>query len=177
MQNDIFHFKLWFYKILRGSAVMQRCDAVLQVKSRQAEMIRILDSKSIQYELVDISVGSEVRDEMRSKAGDPTAVPPQLFNEDQYCGVRKTNFHQMKQCCSSMHSVGFPSYCHGFLSFNRTMKCSPRPSKEMQWSSSWRLHEETWLLCSVLTTSPHPTFLWRPLNLLSPHHWRCPLTF
>ncbi|XP_003969001.1 SH3 domain-binding glutamic acid-rich-like protein 3 [Takifugu rubripes] len=57
-----------------------------EVKSRQAEMMRILESKSIKYELVDISVGIEVRDEMRSKAGDPTAVPPQLFNEDQYCG-------------------------------------------------------------------------------------------
>lgn len=60
----------------------------IQVKSQQAEVIRILDSKSIQYELIDISVGGELRDEMRSKAGDPTAVPPQLFNEDQYCGVR-----------------------------------------------------------------------------------------
>lgn len=60
-----------------------------QVKSQQAEVIRILDSKSIQYELVDISVGGELRDEMRSKAGNPTAVPPQLFNEDQYCGVRE----------------------------------------------------------------------------------------
>lgn len=62
------------------------CDVVLQVKSQQAQIIRVLESKSIQYELVDISVGTEVRDEMRSKAGDPTAVPPQLFNEDQYCG-------------------------------------------------------------------------------------------
>lgn len=61
-----------------------------QVKSQQAEVIRILDSKSIQYELIDISVGGELRDEMRSKAGDPTAVPPQLFNEDHYCGVRDT---------------------------------------------------------------------------------------
>lgn len=69
------------------------CDVVLQVKSQQAQIIRVLDSKSIQYELVDISVGSEVRDEMRNKAGDPTAVPPQLFNEDQYCGVRKTRSH------------------------------------------------------------------------------------
>uniref|UniRef100_A0A3P9LJR4 SH3 domain-binding glutamic acid-rich-like protein 3 n=1 Tax=Oryzias latipes TaxID=8090 RepID=A0A3P9LJR4_ORYLA len=59
------------------------------VKSQQAEMMRILDSKSIRYELIDISVGGELRDEMRSKAGDPTAVPPQLFNEDQYCGVRR----------------------------------------------------------------------------------------
>lgn len=63
--------------------------AVFQVKSQQAEVIRILDSKSIQYVLVDISVGTQLRDEMRSKAGNPTAAPPQLFNEDQYCGVRK----------------------------------------------------------------------------------------
>lgn len=69
------------------------CDVVLQVKSQQAHIMRVLESKSIQYELVDISVGSEVRDEMRSKAGDPTAVPPQLFNENQYCGVRKTHTH------------------------------------------------------------------------------------
>ncbi|XP_027892624.1 SH3 domain-binding glutamic acid-rich-like protein 3 [Xiphophorus couchianus] len=56
------------------------------VKSQQAEVIRILESKSIRYELIDISVGGELRDEMRSKAGDPTAAPPQFFNEDQYCG-------------------------------------------------------------------------------------------
>lgn len=58
-------------------------------------MIRILESKSIQYELIDISVGGELRDEMRSKVGDPTAVPPQLFNEHQYCGVRKTHTHRL----------------------------------------------------------------------------------
>ncbi|KAG7266383.1 hypothetical protein CRUP_026043 [Coryphaenoides rupestris] len=57
-----------------------------EVKSQQAEMMRILESKSIQFELIDISVGGEVRTEMRSKAGNPTAVPPQLFNDDQYCG-------------------------------------------------------------------------------------------
>ncbi|KAK2887279.1 hypothetical protein Q8A67_015507 [Cirrhinus molitorella] len=57
-----------------------------EVKSQQAEVIRILDSKSIKYELIDISVGGAVRDEMRSKSGNPTAIPPQIFNEDQYCG-------------------------------------------------------------------------------------------
>ncbi|KAJ3609210.1 hypothetical protein NHX12_023734 [Muraenolepis orangiensis] len=56
------------------------------VKSQQAEMMRILESKSIEFELIDISVGLEVRNEMRNKAGDLTAVPPQLFNDDQYCG-------------------------------------------------------------------------------------------
>ncbi|KAK7124691.1 hypothetical protein R3I94_018919 [Phoxinus phoxinus] len=57
-----------------------------EVKSQQAEVMRILDSKSIKYELIDISVGGAVRDEMRSKSGIPTAIPPQIFNEDQYCG-------------------------------------------------------------------------------------------
>ncbi|KAL0962189.1 hypothetical protein UPYG_G00336860 [Umbra pygmaea] len=57
-----------------------------EVKSQQAEVMRILDSKSIRYELIDISVGGEVRDDMRKKSGNPTAVPPQIFNEDQYCG-------------------------------------------------------------------------------------------
>ncbi|XP_058475995.1 SH3 domain-binding glutamic acid-rich-like protein 3 [Solea solea] len=56
------------------------------VKSQQAEMIRILDSKSIKYELVDISLDEQLRGEMRSKAGDPKAAPPLLFNEDDYCG-------------------------------------------------------------------------------------------
>ncbi len=64
---------------------------VFQVKSQQAEVMRILESKSIQYELVDISMDGELREEMRSKAGNPTAAPPQLFNEDQYCGVRKVH--------------------------------------------------------------------------------------
>ncbi|MBN3321390.1 SH3L3 protein, partial [Atractosteus spatula] len=49
--------------------------------------MRILESKSVQFELIDISVGNEVREEMRSKAGNATAVPPQIFNGDQYCGV------------------------------------------------------------------------------------------
>ncbi|XP_006631467.1 SH3 domain-binding glutamic acid-rich-like protein 3 [Lepisosteus oculatus] len=57
-----------------------------EIKSQQAEVMRILESKSIQFELIDISVGNEVREEMRSKAGNATAVPPQIFNGDQYCG-------------------------------------------------------------------------------------------
>ncbi|KAG7325700.1 hypothetical protein KOW79_010625 [Hemibagrus wyckioides] len=56
------------------------------VKSEQAEVMRILEGKHIQFELIDISVGGEVRDEMRTLSGNPTAAPPQIFNDDQYCG-------------------------------------------------------------------------------------------
>ncbi|XP_007253106.2 SH3 domain-binding glutamic acid-rich-like protein 3 [Astyanax mexicanus] len=57
-----------------------------EVKSQQAEVMRILESKNIQFELIDISVGINLRDEMRAKSSNPTAVPPQIFNDDQYCG-------------------------------------------------------------------------------------------
>ncbi|KAL4617211.1 SH3 domain-binding glutamic acid-rich-like protein 3 [Arapaima gigas] len=57
-----------------------------EVKSQQAEVMRILESKNIPFEMIDISVGNEVREEMRNKAGNPSAVPPQIFNDDQYCG-------------------------------------------------------------------------------------------
>ncbi len=83
----------WFLVVMLRLSKFLMAAVVFQVKSQQAEVIRILDSKSIQYELIDISVGGELRDEMRIKAGDPTAVPPQLFNEDQYCGVRKAHTH------------------------------------------------------------------------------------
>ncbi|CAL9691223.1 unnamed protein product [Knipowitschia caucasica] len=56
------------------------------IKSQQADVTRILDSKGIKYEIIDIAQDGELREEMRKNAGDATAVPPQLFNEDQYCG-------------------------------------------------------------------------------------------
>ncbi|KAK5884031.1 hypothetical protein CesoFtcFv8_020297 [Champsocephalus esox] len=46
------------------------------VKSQQAEVMRILESKSIQYELIDISVGGGAprRDEKQSRK--PLRCPP-----------------------------------------------------------------------------------------------------
>ncbi|KAJ1176228.1 hypothetical protein NDU88_001511 [Pleurodeles waltl] len=56
------------------------------IKSQQAEITRILESKGIPYEYVDISQDNSFLEEMRTKAGNPKAVPPQIFNGDQYCG-------------------------------------------------------------------------------------------
>ncbi|XP_053560737.1 SH3 domain-binding glutamic acid-rich-like protein 3 [Bombina bombina] len=57
-----------------------------EIKSQQCELMRILDSKNIKYETIDISVDNNIREEMRQKAGDPKAFPPQVFNGDKYCG-------------------------------------------------------------------------------------------
>ncbi|XP_071432988.1 LOW QUALITY PROTEIN: SH3 domain-binding glutamic acid-rich-like protein 3 [Pithys albifrons albifrons] len=57
-----------------------------EIKSQQSEVTRILDGKNIKYELVDISQDNALREEMRAKAGNPKAIPPQIVNGDQYCG-------------------------------------------------------------------------------------------
>ena len=46
-----------------------------------------LDAKKIPYEKVDIAADEEAKKKMRDLIGDPKALPPQLFNDDTYCGV------------------------------------------------------------------------------------------
>ncbi|XP_045142758.1 SH3 domain-binding glutamic acid-rich-like protein 3 [Echinops telfairi] len=57
-----------------------------KIKSRQSEVMRILDGMRIQYQLVDISQDNALREEMRTLAGNSKATPPQIVNGDQYCG-------------------------------------------------------------------------------------------
>lgn len=87
------------------------------MKSQQAEVMRILESKNIQFELIDISVGGDIRNEMRTKSGNPNAAPPQIFNEDQYCGVSIKSF--------SLENICKYSLCLYFLLVlpSRTVQC------------------------------------------------------
>ena len=48
----------------------------------------VLASKKIAYEEVDIASSEEAKNKMREIAQDPKALPPQIANGDQYCGVR-----------------------------------------------------------------------------------------
>uniref|UniRef100_A0A670Y9A3 SH3 domain-binding glutamic acid-rich-like protein 3 n=1 Tax=Pseudonaja textilis TaxID=8673 RepID=A0A670Y9A3_PSETE len=57
-----------------------------EIKSQQSEVTRILDGKNIKYNMVDISQDNALREEMRTKSGNPKAIPPQIFNGDHYCG-------------------------------------------------------------------------------------------
>ena len=47
----------------------------------------VLGSKKIPYEKIDIAASDEDKAKMREVVGDPKALPPQLCNDDQYCGV------------------------------------------------------------------------------------------
>uniref|UniRef100_A0A673MLU1 SH3 domain-binding glutamic acid-rich-like protein 3 n=1 Tax=Sinocyclocheilus rhinocerous TaxID=307959 RepID=A0A673MLU1_9TELE len=57
-----------------------------EVKQHQSEIFQFLDSKKIKYFAVDIAGSTDVKEEMRKKVGNPSAMPPQVFNGDKYCG-------------------------------------------------------------------------------------------
>ncbi|XP_012784588.1 SH3 domain-binding glutamic acid-rich-like protein 3 [Ochotona princeps] len=66
-----------------------------EVKQRQEEVTRILDIYKIKYELIDVSVSFKVLEEMRMKVS-TTALPPQIFNGQEYCGDYEM-FHEAKE--------------------------------------------------------------------------------
>ncbi|XP_066556394.1 SH3 domain-binding glutamic acid-rich-like protein 3 [Amia ocellicauda] len=57
-----------------------------EVKHQQTELLQYLDSMKIKYKLIDISLSASFKEEMRQKTGNPTAMPPQIFNGEIYCG-------------------------------------------------------------------------------------------
>ncbi|KAK6175243.1 hypothetical protein SNE40_013748 [Patella caerulea] len=56
------------------------------IASQQQHIETVLKAKHVDYELIDIASCEGKKDEMREKMGDPTALPPQIFNGDIYCG-------------------------------------------------------------------------------------------
>ncbi|XP_050419592.1 SH3 domain-binding glutamic acid-rich protein homolog [Adelges cooleyi] len=63
-----------------------------EVKKRQQRVTMILDSKSIEYDLVDITEPGKEEDKAymqtnsKTKDGSRNALPPQIFNNNVYCG-------------------------------------------------------------------------------------------
>ncbi|XP_024430739.1 SH3 domain-binding glutamic acid-rich-like protein 3 isoform X1 [Desmodus rotundus] len=67
-----------------------------EVKQRQEDVIRILDAYKINYELIDISISLKKLQQMRRKVSSPKALPPQIFNGQEYCGDFEM-FHKAKE--------------------------------------------------------------------------------
>ncbi|KAK0063756.1 SH3 domain-binding glutamic acid-rich-like protein 3, partial [Biomphalaria pfeifferi] len=54
--------------------------------TQQGHIETVLKAKQLPYQLIDIAQDTSKKDEMRLKCGNETAVAPQIFNEDFYCG-------------------------------------------------------------------------------------------
>ena len=46
----------------------------------------VLSSKGYDVEYIDVAASEEAKKKMRDLSGNPKALPPQIFNDDQYCG-------------------------------------------------------------------------------------------
>ena len=69
----------------------------MQIKKKQEFIFRILDSKFIKYEEIDITCDEDAKQFMRQNAppsgNQRVPLPPQVFVGDDYCGVsRKRDF-------------------------------------------------------------------------------------
>ena len=58
-----------------------------QLHTQQNHIETVLRAKQLDFQIIDIATDAGKKDEMREKMGDETAVAPQIFNGDQYCGV------------------------------------------------------------------------------------------
>ncbi|KAG8516082.1 SH3 domain-binding glutamic acid-rich-like protein 2 [Galemys pyrenaicus] len=65
---------------------------MLQIKKKQQDVVRFLEANKIEFEEVDITMSEEQRQwmyknvppEKKPTQGNP--LPPQIFNDDRYCG-------------------------------------------------------------------------------------------
>lgn len=63
------------------------------IKKKQQDVVRFLEANKIEFEEVDITMSEEQRQWMyknippEKKPAQGNPLPPQIFNDDQYCGV------------------------------------------------------------------------------------------
>lgn len=58
----------------------------MEMKTKQQRIENVLTSKNITFDRIDISSSEEDKNKMREIVGDPKALPPQITNDDVYCG-------------------------------------------------------------------------------------------
>ena len=63
----------------------------MQIKKHQQRIEMVLEGKKIPFRKIDIAASEEDKSTMRDLAGNPTAIPPQIFNGQVYCGVSTEN--------------------------------------------------------------------------------------
>lgn len=70
---------------------------ILQIKKKQQDVVGFLEALKIDYTQLDIASNEENRHWMREnvpgemKPTNGIPLPPQIFNEEMYCGVRPRN--------------------------------------------------------------------------------------
>ena len=62
----------------------------------------MFEAKGITFEEIDLCNNQDGRDHMREKAGIENLLPPAIFNDDTYCGVKVFVFSHVNICISDI---------------------------------------------------------------------------
>ena len=77
---QVYHFILLFF-----------VKFLFQIRHQQDEIRLILEAHKIEFKEIDVSADEEAKQFMRAhskpKGSSVVALPPQVFNENEYCGV------------------------------------------------------------------------------------------
>lgn len=65
---------------------MSSVSSSLELKKKQQRIEMLMQGAGIPYEQVDVSVIAGAKDKMREMMGDPKALVPQLFHEEESLG-------------------------------------------------------------------------------------------
>jgi hypothetical protein len=77
-----------------------------EIRRKQAQLIQVLEVKKITFVKRDIASCDEDKADFKrlmKRLGDPSALPPQIFNGEQYCG----NYELFYQAVEDNDLAGF----------------------------------------------------------------------
>lgn len=109
-----------------------------QIKKKQQDVVGFLEALKVDYTQLDIACNEENRMWMRAnvpeenKPSNGIPLPPQIFNEDNYCGVRSCR--SLMHCAQQSNALMFMSCSY------RTMTPSSMPRRTTRCTPSWGCH-------------------------------------
>ena len=63
----------------------------MKKQQQKIEMILQKNYKGNEVKYIDVAASEDDKKKMRDLSGNPSAIPPQIFNGDTYCGVSLFN--------------------------------------------------------------------------------------
>uniref|UniRef100_A0A9W3H4U6 SH3 domain-binding glutamic acid-rich-like protein 2 n=1 Tax=Camelus bactrianus TaxID=9837 RepID=A0A9W3H4U6_CAMBA len=91
-QREIKSSSIWKYSHIVSDEHFSLSVFSFQIKKKQQDVVRFLEANKIEFEEVDITMSEEQRQWMyknippEKKPAQGNPLPPQIFNDDRYCG-------------------------------------------------------------------------------------------
>lgn len=104
------------YWLIKMNSVSDTFRSFPQIKKKQQDVLGFLEALKIEYAQLDIASNEENRMWMREnvpgekKPSNGIPLPPQIFNEDNYCGVSKLVMYGLLTGIRCTHHLSFSNW-------------------------------------------------------------------